>query len=147
MLEENNYKNVKTYIQSGNVILNCKTNPEHNIGSLLQARYGFKPEILALERLDFIQAVNNNPYNSSDGKSIHFYFCKSNPKVDLKKIEKYKSESEKYHIDGTVLYLSAPDGIGRSKLIANIESCLGVRTTGRNLNTVNKLKLMVSGYT
>ncbi len=31
------------------------------------------------------------------------------------------------------------DGIGRSKLVTNIEKCLGGAATGRNLNTVNKL--------
>jgi len=146
MLEKNNYQDVKTYIQSGNVILKCKSNPEKNIASLINDRYNFQPEVLAIEQSRFIKFVTNNPYKSDDGKTIHFYFCKDIPDVDLKKIEKIKSKTEKYHIDGKVLYLNAPNGIGRSKLVANIESCLGVCATGRNLNTVNKLESMLREY-
>lgn len=52
-------------------------------------------------------------------------------------------ESEQYQLKDKVFYLHAPDGIGRSRLVANIESCLGVPETGRSLNTINKLAVML----
>jgi len=75
---------------------------------------------------------------------MHFYFCKSSPKVNETKLKKLKAESEEYHIEGKILYLYAPEGIGRSKLVANIESCLGVTATGRNFNTVSKIQSMLT---
>ena len=45
---------------------------------------------------------------------------------------------------GGVFYLHAPDGIGRSKIAANVEKRLGVVGTGRNYRTVDKLLSMVS---
>ncbi len=41
-------------------------------------------------------------------------------------------------------YLHAPDGIGRSKLAAAVEQCLGVATTARNWRTTRKLIDMVA---
>ena len=59
------------------------------------------------------------------------------------KLNKYIAESEEFTVIGNVFYLHAPKGIGRSKLVANIESCIGQRATGRNLNTVNKISNML----
>ena len=43
-----------------------------------------------------------------------------------------------------MFYLHAPDGIGRSKLVANIEACLGQSATGRNLNKISLM--LVADY-
>ena len=144
VLVENEYVDIKTYIQSGNVVLRSQKKPDANIRSLVQNNFGIKSEVFAIDESDFISAVKNNPYKSNEGKTIHFYFCKSSPEVDYEKLNILKSDLEEYFIKGKVLYLYAPNGIGRSKLVAKIESCLGVPTTGRNLNTINKLQSMLS---
>lgn len=138
LLEENAYHNPKTYIQSGNVVFDSEKLPK-NINLLIEEKYGFKPEILIIKEEEFLELVSGNPYSSTLGKQIHFWFCKDTPKANIEKLDELKSDTEHYLINGKVLYLYAPDGIGRSKLAANIEKCLGVPATGRNLNTVNKL--------
>ena len=143
LLEQKGYKNVQTYIQSGNVVFQSNQKPGDDIGSSIEQRFGFKPEVIILSDHDFYEAKENNPYKSADWKSSHFYFCKSSPEsVDSEKLERLKAGSEKYAIKGNVLYLYAPNGIGRSKLAASIEKCMGVPVTARNLNTVNKLSEM-----
>ena len=143
ILIDNNYQNVKTYIQSGNVVLGSSTKPDSNISSIIKNKFGFKPEVIVMSESELILSIKNNPYRSKEGNKVHFFFCRNNPKVDGLKLEKLKSESEEYCIEGNVLYLYAPNGVGRSKLVANIESGLGVLVTARNLNTVNKLQSMV----
>lgn len=138
VLEENSYLNPKTYIQSGNVVFESEK-PPVNISLLIEKEFGFKPEILIIKKKNFLEAVSGNPYSSTVGKQIHFLFCKNTPKANVEKLDELKSETEQYFIKGKVLYLYAPDGIGRSKLAASMEKCLGVPATGRNLNTVNKL--------
>lgn len=142
ILGQHNYQHIRTYIQSGNIVLQNHEKPE-DIAAIVQDRFGFKPEVYVLEAAEFIAAVENNPFESPRGKEIHLYFCKETPEPDGARLEKYKSDSEKYHLEGQVFYLFAPDGIGRSKLVANIETCLGVTVTGRNLNTIHKLQQMV----
>jgi uncharacterized protein (DUF1697 family) len=138
LLEDNSFHNPKTYIQSGNVVFDSEK-PPGNINLLIEEKYGFKPEVLIIEKKEFLELVSGNPYSSTIGKQIHFYFCKDTPKANVERLDGLKSETEDYAIRGKVLYLYAPDGIGRSKLAANTEKCLGVAATGRNLNTVNKL--------
>jgi len=141
VLEEGQYQHVKTYIQSGNIVLQSQERPE-NIASLIQESFGMEPAVHVLDVSEFEAAVANNPFESPKGKDIHFYFCQDAPRIDTVKLERYQSDSEDWHCEGKVFYLFAPDGIGRSKLVANLESCLGVAATGRNLNTIEKLREM-----
>ena len=142
LFEENGFKQVKTYIQSGNVVLKGATAPGENIRSEIESRFGFKPEIVTLEKSAFETAVKNNPFSAMDGKVIHFFFSAIAPKADMDKLTTLASHTEKFELVDTVFYLYAPDGIGRSKLVASLEKCLGVQATGRNLNTINKLLKM-----
>ena len=142
ILAESHYQHINTYIQSGNIVLQSEEKPE-NIASLIHEKYGFKPSVFVLELSELQAAMANNPYRSPKGKDIHFFFCQDPPTIENVKLERYKSETEAFYLEGKVFYLYAPDGIGRSKLASNIESCLGTAATGRNLNTMEKLLEMV----
>jgi uncharacterized protein (DUF1697 family) len=152
VLNEAGFSQVKTYIQSGNLLLQAPSSQteatsaqlETQIATLIQAHFGFSPNTLLITEQDFIQAAKDNPYATEEGKSVHCYFCQQLPSPDEARLRELASSTEKYHIEGKVLYLHAPDGIGRSKLAANIEKCLRVPATVRNLNTVNKLLGMVN---
>ncbi|MBL1214989.1 MAG: DUF1697 domain-containing protein [Ignavibacteriae bacterium] len=143
ILEELNCTNVTTYIQSGNVVFNYENDSKKIINKIQSAilnNFGFKPTLLLFTSKEFITAVNNNPFTSDTGKTIHFFFSSVTPaNPDLLKLNELKSESEKYKLIGNLFYLHAPEGIGRSKLAAAVERCLGVPVTARNLNTVNKI--------
>lgn len=142
-LENNGFLNVATYIQSGNIVVKSSQPPEQKIAALIQNQFGFSAEVLVLAEKEFNSAVMNNPYQGYEGKYVHFYFCKEQPLINIEKINKVVSKTERYEQIDNVFYLYAPDGIGRSKLVASIEACLGVSATGRNLNTVNKLIQMI----
>jgi uncharacterized protein (DUF1697 family) len=49
-------------------------------------------------------------------------------------------------VKGRILYLHAPDGIGRSKLAANAATLLGVSMTSRNWRTVCQVMEMAKEY-
>ncbi len=141
-LENNKYQQVRTYIQSGNVLLQSPAKPE-DIASIVKHKFGFEPSVMVLDDSEFTLAAEKNPFSSLNGKDIHIYFCQDKPSLNQVKLEKYIAGSEDYHLDGKIFYLYAPDGIGRSKLAANLEACLGVAATGRNLNTIDKLLHML----
>jgi len=143
LLIENGYEDVKTYIQSGNVVLRGKSEPGESVKSEVEKKFGFKPEIMVINKLELEEAVRNNPYDKVEGKTTHFYFTSKALKPNIEMMNSLASNSEKFSLKGNVFYLHAPDGIGRSKLVANIEKCLGVPATGRNLNTVKKILEMV----
>lgn len=143
LLEKNGFQNVKTYIQSGNVVLQGEKVSSTEVAALVAGKFGFKPDVLVLEKSAFDLSVKHNPFNPAEGKFAHFYFCSQEPELNSEKLNKYLGDSEEYKLKNKVFYLFAPKGIGRSKLVANIEACLGVPVTGRNLNTINKLSEMV----
>ena len=144
LLQSSGFNSVATYIQSGNVVLQNSEPPASKIEKLIQTEFGFCPELLALSEDDFHLSFENNPDRGIEGKFVHFYYCKKLPKIDQTRLDKFAAKTESYKLVGNVFYLHAPDGIGRSKLVANIEKCLGVAATGRNLNTVSKLRAMAS---
>lgn len=142
-LENAGFKEVNTYIQSGNITLKGTSCSGDKVAALINDHFGFMPKVLVLTVDEFNQAIVNNPYQEFEGKYVHFYFCKKTPKLNSEKSETLSSVNEHHQLIGNVFYLHAPEGIGRSRLVAGIESCLGVCATGRNLNTINKLREMV----
>ena len=143
LLKQNGYESVSSYIQSGNIVLKSPNNPVEQVQSLVSENFGFSPVLLTLGEPAFSTSVLNNPYKEFEGKFVHFYFCENDITLDMDTLNKYITSSEEYTVKGNVFYLHAPEGIGRSKLVANIESCLGQSATGRNLNTVNKISSML----
>lgn len=144
LLEQNNFQAVSYYIQSGNLVLNSVIDPCEAIKAVICEHYGFSPNVFTLNISDFASAINNNPYKEFEGKLVHFYFCENSIQLNVEKIECWISETEQYYVEKNVFYLFAPDGVGRSKLVLNIESCLGQSGTGRNLNTINKIASLIS---
>ncbi|MCB0263597.1 MAG: DUF1697 domain-containing protein, partial [Calditrichaeota bacterium] len=82
-------------------------------------------------------AANPFPEGESEPKSLHLFFLAAPPEnPDIAKIESLKSDTENYKLIGSVFYLHAPDGIGRSKLAEKVERALGVPATARNWRSV-----------
>lgn len=148
ILEATGCEKVSTYIQSGNVVFLSRAD---DLGALARKiveevlrHYGFAPKIMLLEAGSFREALANNPFDADEGKNLHLFFLDTFPDApDIEKIEALKSGSEAYKLEKRVFYFHTPEGIGRSKLAAKVEKCLGVPATGRNWNTVQKLADML----
>ena len=135
--------NIKTYIQSGNVVVernNKKGQLSRDVKSEILKVKDFEVDPIVLTLRDFENAVRGNPFNTENGKLLHLFFLSADsPSPELSVLEKYKSPSEEYELKGRVLYLYAPDGVGRSKLVTKVQKAMGVPVTARNWNTVQKL--------
>lgn len=146
IMEECGRSDVRTYIQSGNVVFSSGSVSADKIADQVEQRKGFRPKVLILGLLELEQALKNNPFKNVEGKALHFSFCQSRPEsVDEARLNQLKLASEEFSLKGRVFYLHAPDGIGRSKLAGQVERCLGVPVTGRNLNTVRNLVEVARG--
>lgn len=144
LLEDNGYADVRTYIQSGNVVFESPRKPKDDIGFLIEGKYRFRPEVLVLSKAQFTRAMENNPFDVDAGNEVHFFFCTAVPKsVDHDFLESLRTKTESFELIGKVFYLHAPDGIGRSKLVQKMGRAFkGVSMTARNLNTVRKIAEM-----
>lgn len=149
LLEDLGCRNVRTYIQSGNVVVQTSKNASNlskQVRAKVKEHHGFEPCVLILDMQDFERAIAANPFPEakSDPTGLHFGFLDSMPsKPDLKKLEDLKMKSERFQLIDKVFYLHAPDGVGRSKLAANSERLLGSSMTDRNWRTVSKLRDIV----
>ncbi len=146
ILEEHGCTEVKTYIQSGNVVFQHAKGStatfEQSIGKAIEKEYGFNPHIMVLSSKDFQKIAKANPYPEAvtEPKSLHVYFLFETPKnPELDALNQLKIENESFTLKSKAFYLHAPNGIGRSKLAAKVDRFLGVETTARNWNTVAKL--------
>lgn len=145
LMEDNGFKKVSTYIQSGNVVCQYPTKPKTEIGSLIEKQFGFNPSSFVLSAEELQNIANNSPYSKDAGKAVHFFFFHKPPEiVDFQLLNSLKADTEYYQLFNNVFYLYAPDGIGRSALASKIDKAFGkAEMTARNLNTVNKLLEMV----
>lgn len=140
---------VKTYIQSGNIVL--RTNIESRdevtatVADVIDRNFGFRPGTIAINERELAAALTANPYSDAEPKSVHLFFMANEPAAPHLESLRAFATSEEFTLSGTVFYLHAPDGIGRSKLAANVEKLLGEPATARNLNTVNKLSTLAQG--
>lgn len=147
--------NVKTYIQSGNVVFQSALKDDissfsKRLGIEIRERHGFEPQILVIGLAEVETAMMNNPFPEAESEpsSLHLGFLASAPEnPDLEKLESLKKESERFCLIDNIFYLHAPEGVGRSKIAASSEKLLGVPMTDRNWNTVCKLKEMATSIT
>jgi uncharacterized protein (DUF1697 family) len=150
LLENYDFQNVRTYIQSGNVVFQSRENNKQKISDKMSAainkNYGFKPQVLVLNREELEEVIRSNPFNKGESgqKTLHAGFLESvPPDPDLPGLEKLKSGNEQFKLKNNIFYLYAPDGVGRSKLAARAEHLLGVRMTDRNWRTICKIMAIV----
>jgi uncharacterized protein (DUF1697 family) len=146
ILEDLGLKDIRTYIQSGNVIFQSKKIDSaelvQKIGEAILESHGFTPQVILLDLSELEMAARLNPFPDAEPepKALHVFFLADLPvDPDLKTLKKIRGEHERFEHLGKLFYLHAPDGIGKSKLAAKVEKALGVPVTARNWKTVNKL--------
>ena len=142
--------NIKTYIQSGNVVFDSEEGSRSLLAAQIQAAidqsHGFAPSIMLLTAAEIETAIASNPFpeGAQEPKTLHLYFLsRAAEQPDFPALDQVKKESERYWLADQVFYLHAPDGIGRSKLATKVEKALGVAVTARNWRTVNKIREML----
>ena len=140
---------VKTYIQSGNVVFQSDSDNTADLAERMRAAisksHGFAPNVLLLDVDEFENAMASNPFpeGEAEPKTLHLYFLASTPEnPDLPKLDGLKKANERFQLNNKVFYLHAPDGIGRSKLAERVEKTLGVAATARNWRSVGKIMEM-----
>ncbi|MCO6498841.1 MAG: DUF1697 domain-containing protein [Vicingus serpentipes] len=148
LYEELGFKNIKTYIQSGNVVFDYQIMSASALQQLIfdkiQEHYGFDVPNLILTPQEIKEALNNNPFK--DIEKMYFTFLAELPEQeDVQKLVTFNFSNEFYEINKKVIYFHCPDGYGRAKMNNNFfEQQLKVVATTRNLNTVKKLSEIVS---
>jgi uncharacterized protein (DUF1697 family) len=152
--EDLGLENVRTYLQSGNVIFESRSSTPKRLAdeiedALAQA-FGLKISVLLRTRPELKRIASGNPFLTEDAKptSLHVMFlaARASSKA-IKTLDPDRSPPDEFEVRGSEVYLWFPNGSGRSKLtIDYFESKLGTRATARNWNTITKVLAQMEGF-
>ena len=154
LLESNGFHEVQTFIQSGNVIFqhqqSDRVNLAQSISEIIAARFGFKTSVVLLNIEELVAAIEQQPFSDlsieKDAKVLHFFFFDAAPtNVSQTRLAASLHESERLQVVGSVAYFHTPNGFGKSKLGAKMESVFGAPCTARNWTTVDAILRLVAG--
>jgi uncharacterized protein (DUF1697 family) len=136
------YSDVRTYIQSGNVVYRPAdpavpaADDADAITQLIGDRFGFRPAVVTLELDDVARHLAASPFAEADPAQAFLVFV-SGDLAALGDLDASATNGERWKVIDGVLHLHCPNGIGRSKLGERLAaSRRGVTTTTRNLRTI-----------
>ncbi len=148
MLNDLNFSDVQTYIQSGNIVFKTadvnKEELESKIKKEIIKTFGFDVPVLVKSREEIVSIVERNLFLKDENlepSMLYFAMLQRMPSDDV--IQQFKEihfDNEVFSMGNHVVYLAYKLGAGKAKCNNNfIEKKLKVSATTRNLKTMQKL--------
>jgi uncharacterized protein (DUF1697 family) len=154
LVESLGHDDVRTYIQSGNVVFRSAAKRGALAGGLetaIAGEFGVKAAVVLRTERELDKAIAGNPFLAAgaDEKTLHVVFLGSAPtKASVNKLDPGRSPPDEFAVGRAEVYLHCPNGFGRSKLSVDwFERILGGPATIRNWRTVTKLAELCKGKT
>ena len=138
---------VRTYIQSGNVLFRAEPTPDKDVPSLVSAsilsRFGYRIPVVTRTAREFQVIVQDNPFleHSDEPDKLHVAFLSETPDpAKVKALDANRSTPDEFAVLGREIYLYCPNGLARTKLTNSyFDSTLSTISTMRNWKTVLRL--------
>jgi uncharacterized protein (DUF1697 family) len=145
-LSSDGLQDVRTYVQSGNIVLSTDAPPEklgRHVRELIAQQFGLDIAVIVRTRDELAEVVGRNPLGdvAKDPKRYQVSFLESELEpASLERLAALAAPSESLAAIGRELYAWHPEGVARSKLWAALAGPrLGVTATARNWTTVTQL--------
>jgi uncharacterized protein (DUF1697 family) len=141
LFETLGHADVRTYIQSGNVVFGAKTGSPAGVRSAIEKRiadnFGLGVTVLLRTRAELAMVLKHNPF----GAEAHVTFLDDVPdRVRVAAIDASKYAPDALAVHGREVFVRCPNGYGRTKIHNTFfERALATRATTRNWKTVTKL--------
>ena len=138
VVEDLGFRDVQTYIQSGNVVFASSKKPTAaGIESALQKAFGFDIAVMVRSASDLARVVDANPY--PDTAKVHVAFLAKPVAKAPASLEADRYAPEEFTIRKSEVYFHLPNGMGRAKVPDYVGRALKVPMTVRNWKTVTTL--------
>ncbi|MBO0922849.1 DUF1697 domain-containing protein [Cellulomonas sp. zg-ZUI222] len=148
VVAEAGYGDVRTYVNSGNVVLSADADDAEQVAATLRATcavaFPCRPDVVVRTRDDLRTVVAGNPFLSRDDDPTHHHVVFLPGTVPARVPDVEVTPPEDLAAVGRELYLYLPDGIGRSRLAARLARRAGPGGTSRNWRTVTTLAAMAA---
>ena len=132
------YRNVRTYIQSGNVVIDGPVPPAELQDHLAQ-RHGLKTAVICLLPSELDAMIAQIPWSGAENLIALALFCDPSAQPDLDTARAVAARGEAIHPLPRALAIHYPNGQANSRLASGLERHLGICVTVRNLRTARKL--------
>ena len=147
MFEAAECADVRTYIQSGNVVFRAEPALAARIPALIQAEIadskGFEVPVVTRTAEELDAVVRGNPFLAAgaDPTNLHVGFLAEAPSAArIAELDPDRSPPDAFEVRGREVYLHFPNGTARSKLTVDyFDRVLKTTITIRNWRTVGKL--------
>jgi uncharacterized protein (DUF1697 family) len=149
LFEDLGLANVETFIASGNVIFDSKTTNtkslERKIEKHLEKSLGYAVTTFVRSISELAEIAQYEPFAqeelSADGNTLFVCFVNDKPATEgKKKLASCASSIDGFHINEREVYWLYRRNNGESKFYGGpLEKTLGMQTTIRNVNTVQRL--------
>jgi uncharacterized protein (DUF1697 family) len=153
LYEQLDFTNIKTYIQSGNVIFQSPELPLADLADTISGRikitFGFEVPVLVIEKSELEDILMKNPFitgKKEDINSLHVTFLSAPPDPEkIAQIATGNYGADQFIIHGRAVYLLCPGPYHATKLSnAFFEKTLQRTATTRNWKTVGELVKMAA---
>jgi uncharacterized protein (DUF1697 family) len=151
LLTEAGYEDVRTYVQSGNIVLRGPAKAaavERELQTLISERFGFEVAVIVRSRAQLAAVVKADPLGdvADNPKRYQVSFLDRKPAAEaVARLQEQAMGDERVIARGREIYAWHPEGVARSKLWnALAGKGLGVTATARNWTTVTTLLDMAS---
>ncbi|MGI8458225.1 MAG: DUF1697 domain-containing protein [Propionibacteriaceae bacterium] len=143
LAERLGYTDVRTYINSGNLIF-TSTGSDQAIAQALadgiEADFGIRIDVAVRTRAQLAQAVEGNPYPDGDPKQTTIAFLMGAVSANAKdQVATLATEVEQVRFAGDEIYVDYGGGLAKSKLAVGFSKVVGVSATVRNIRTCQQL--------
>jgi uncharacterized protein (DUF1697 family) len=156
-LEADGFTRVRTYIQSGNVVIDASCTTSAKVGDrvamVIQAEFGVAVPVITVDVPSLTSVVDDNPYPlETDHRRLHAIFLPTAPEdvartrlAALSATFAGQGSPDSITLIGSTLYLHTPDGFGTSDLAKALTTKGRIKElngTARNWATVTTLLAM-----
>ena len=143
---------VRTYIQSGNVLFRADPALAENIPSLISASilsdFGYRIPVVTRTASELQEVIRANPFAGAGveaDKLLVLFLANVPDHAHVEALDPNRSPGDEFAVLGREVFLHCPNGIARSKLTNSyFDSSLSTTSTARNWRTVRKLLEMVT---
>jgi uncharacterized protein (DUF1697 family) len=140
-------KDVRTHIQSGNVIFGAPARALARLPGLVAAKieeqFGYRVPVVLRTAAEIRETMASNPFlaEGSPEDMLHVLFLADRPDPSaILGLDPDRGAPDSFVVRGNEIYLRLPNGVARSKLTnAYFDSKLETISTGRNWRTLTVL--------
>ncbi|RKN82149.1 DUF1697 domain-containing protein [Paenibacillus ginsengarvi] len=153
MFETMPVRNVRTYIQSGNVVFTAEETDTERLRLLIESKLrealGYGVDVVVRTKEELERAIAGNPFGGEEAAGeakLYVSFLSGEPEpAAAERLASLRSEVDEYRLIGCEAYILCRERYGQSLFSNNfLEKKLGVLATTRNWRTVNKLAAMAA---